>query len=142
MGIEENKSTVRRFMKAFEDGDLDTVVSLIDTKNFKIWSAGPMWFSGWHNFEEMLELTRTGTLVQFPEGIKFIMGKMTAEDNRVAAEIESDGKHWSGKTYHNFYHFLWEFNDQGKIVVFKEYLDTAMCGNLMGFDKPNLPPKT
>ena len=68
----------------------------------------------------------------FPEGITFTVIAMTAEGERVAVEAESYGKHVSGRTYINKYHFLFVFRD-GKLVHLKEYMDTEpvtdiLCG--------------
>lgn len=51
------------------------------------------------------------------------VSSMIAEGNRVAAEVESDGLHVSGKRYQNRYHFLFTIDD-GKITAVKEYMDT------------------
>lgn len=49
---------------------------------------------------------------------------ITAQGNRVAVEAESHAIHKpNGKTYNNFYHFLFEIED-GKITKMKEYCDT------------------
>ena len=65
-------------------------------------------------------------------GIKFKIISMTAEDNRVAVEAESDGLHVSGLRYQNLYHFLFIFKE-GKVLLLKEYMDTekvtdVLCG--------------
>ena len=57
---------------------------------------------------------------------------MTAEDDSVAVEAESEGMHVSGVMYQNFYHFLFIFKD-GKVLLLKEYMDTekvtdVLCG--------------
>lgn len=136
MSIEENKRKVREFMQSIQDKDLDKMMTLMHPECM-VWSAGSLWFSGWRPLAKMLEQTATGTLPQFPNGITFIMKDMTAEGDRVAAELESDGTHISGRHYHNYYHFLWRFKD-GKIIEFKEYLDTALAGEVVGVEKPNL----
>ncbi len=140
MGVEENKQNVRRFMEAMEEGDLDTVKTLVNLEEFQAWTAGDLPFSGQRGFDVMINQSVEMLYPHFPEGIKFIQKEMTAEGNRVAWELESDAKHWTGATYHNYYHFLWVFDDDGKIVLFKEYLDTAHAGDILGRDKPNLPP--
>ena len=48
---------------------------------------------------------------------------MTAENDRVAAEVESFGEHANGKRYNNQYHFLFVIAD-GRFSVVKEYNDT------------------
>jgi ketosteroid isomerase-like protein len=48
---------------------------------------------------------------------------LTAEGDRVAAEVESYGETTTGKIYNNLYHFLFEVRD-GKIQSVRGYLDT------------------
>jgi ketosteroid isomerase-like protein len=57
---------------------------------------------------------------------------MVGEGDKVAVEATSEGKHISGRTYTNQYHFLFEFRD-GKLLRLKEYMDTervtdVLCG--------------
>jgi hypothetical protein len=49
---------------------------------------------------------------------------VTAEGDRVAAEMKADGASALGKEYHNEYHDLLEVRD-GKMEAGGEYLDTA-----------------
>ena len=142
MSVEKNKESVRRFMQAFEEGDLDTVNELVDVKNLRVWTGGDLPFSGWRGFDEMMEQAVTMLYPQLPNGIKFIGKDIIAEGNKVAWELESDADHWSGQKYHNVYHFKWTFNDEGKIIEFKEYLDTAHAADILGRKTLNLPPET
>jgi ketosteroid isomerase-like protein len=64
-----------------------------------------------------------GILDAFPDGLRFRIRSMTAEDDRVAVEAESEGVHASGRPYRNQYHFLMVIRD-GKVRQLKEYLDT------------------
>lgn len=48
----------------------------------------------------------------------------TSEGKRVAVEARASTLLANGKTYENIYHFLYEV-DGGKIVVAREYCDTA-----------------
>ena len=66
----------------------------------------------------------------FPKGIHFTIKELTAEGDRVAIEAESRGEHVSGKTYANQYHFLMRLRD-GKIIEFKEYMDTEMVTDIL-----------
>ncbi len=62
--------------------------------------------------------------------LKFTVTSVMAEGNRVAAEVESDGLHFSGRRYENRYHFLFTIDDR-KIVGVKEYMDTLHLGWLI-----------
>jgi ketosteroid isomerase-like protein len=48
----------------------------------------------------------------------------TAEGDRVAVEAESSGRLVDGRPYENQYHFLLRFDVDGRVLEFKEYLDT------------------
>src|SRR5579864_2621086 len=52
-----------------------------------------------------------------------IARRVTAEQDRVAVEAESDADLVNGNHYHNHYHFLFVLRD-GKVVEAKEYMDT------------------
>lgn len=71
-------------------------------------------------------------LAMFPEGLNFTVHSIIAEGDRVAVEAESLGRHASGKTYNQKYHFLMHWRD-GQLVHLKEYMDTehvtdVLCG--------------
>ena len=70
-----------------------------------------------------------GKIVKGP--IKLTIKRMTAEDDRVAFEAESDAEVVNGKHYHNLYHFLAVVRD-GKIREMKEYHDTRYAAEVFG----------
>lgn len=57
------------------------------------------------------------------KGITFSIKSLTAEDNRVSAEVDGYGITNAGVVYDQNYHFLIEF-ENGKIKRLKEFLDT------------------
>lgn len=59
----------------------------------------------------------------FPQGLEMTVHSMTAQDNRVAVEVESAGRHHSGKAYNNRYVFLMIFEGD-RITEMREYLDS------------------
>ena len=59
----------------------------------------------------------------FIGGAKPTIHTVTAEDDRVAVELEVTGTMADGRVYTNVYHYLMWFKD-GKILRVKEYLDT------------------
>ncbi len=63
--------------------------------------------------------------------IKMTLKRMTAEEDRVAAEAESDGDVVNGKHYHNTYHFLVVVRG-GKVREVKEYTDTKYAADVFG----------
>lgn len=56
---------------------------------------------------------------------------ITAEDNRVLAEVRGANKTVDGEDYNNRYVFFMEF-DGGKIKTVREYLDTALVEKVLG----------
>jgi len=131
MSLEEkNKQLVLDFMEALSRGDVDAVINAY-AEDGKVWTSGTTLISGTKTKDEIREGT-AAIMDVFPEGITFTVIAMTAEGERVAVEAESYGKHVSGRTYTNKYHFLFVFRD-GKLVHLKEYMDTEpvtdiLCG--------------
>lgn len=119
--IEDNKALIRRFMAAFSAGDIAGVLGMLDDEA-TWWVAGSMPISGTYTKEAFAKLlggiseALTGPVVLTPHAF-------TAEGDRVAVETESLAHTRTGRTYNNFYHFLFELRG-GKILRVKEYLDT------------------
>lgn len=118
---ERNKQLVRRFFDALDRVDRAALEELY-APDFEVWTAGALPFSGTHPRAQALENVPV-VLSLFPEGLRFTLLAMTAEGERVAVEAESEGRHVSGRPYHNRYHFLIEIRD-GRIRRLKEYMDT------------------
>jgi ketosteroid isomerase-like protein len=58
-----------------------------------------------------------------PGGMRIMVHGVTAEGERVAVEVESEGVWRDGRRYHNQYHFLLTMRD-GLIFAVREYMDT------------------
>jgi ketosteroid isomerase-like protein len=71
-----------------------------------------------------------GILSAFPDGIKFNITGITAENERVAVEVSGEAIHASGKNYNNKYHFLLKIKN-GKILELKEYMDTQLAAKIL-----------
>jgi ketosteroid isomerase-like protein len=121
VGIEANKQLAREFIEALGRADTEWVLAHY-ADDMVMWTAGSLAISGTRTKAEIGPLM-DGILGAFPEGLRFTVKSLTAEEDRVAIEAESHGIHASGKTYRNDYHFLMRIRD-GQIVEFKEYLDT------------------
>jgi len=124
MSIEQNKKTVEQFLAKFSRKDLAGILSTM--------SDDCTWWIG--GKPELFALCGTKTKAQMGEllgqlippmknGLEMRLRAMTAEGDRVAAEVESYGELPDGKVYNNEYHFLFVVRD-GKIAQVKEYLDT------------------
>lgn len=124
MSIEQNKATVERFLEHFGRKDISAILDAM--------SDDCTWWIG--GKPELFPLAGTKTKAQFGEilrelvtpmenGLEMRLHAMTAEGDRVAAEVESYGVNPDGSVYNNEYHFLFIVRD-GKIRQAKEYLDT------------------
>lgn len=57
-----------------------------------------------------------------PYGMQQRVLGLTAEGDRVAVELEAEGKWHDGRTYRNRYHFLIQLRDE-KVSSIREYMD-------------------
>lgn len=119
--ITKNKELVRDFFAAFNAKDIPKAMEVF-SDDLDYWIIGSTQVSG-HKDKRLIQLGFKMILRQF-ETFQFITHEFTGEENRVAVTVESKGKHKNGKDYNNHYHFLYVFDDTGKISHVKEYLDT------------------
>ena len=131
---EDNKARVEAFFEALTKGDVEAFVEAY-ADDGHVWTAGNTLISGKRSKKEIREFAG-GIYDAFPKGLKFTIFAMTAEDDRVAVQAESQGVHISGKLYHNQYHFLFRYRD-GKLVELREYMDTEMVTDVLcGGERP------
>ncbi len=126
--VEANKQIARDFMDAMSSGEAERILALY-SDDVTIWTAGSLPFSGNHDRAAVAALCE-GLLGAFPDGLRFSIGAMTAEGERVAIEAEGLGTHASGNVYHQHYHFLLVIRD-GKIAQMKEYFDTELAREVL-----------
>ncbi len=126
--VEENKQIAREFFAALNHADSAALARLY-AEDAVLWTAGSLPFSGSFTKAQALEGMKA-VLSLFPDGLKFTIKGLTAEDERVAIEAESHGRHVSGKVYQNQYHFLMIVRD-GKVAAFKEYMDTMHANDVL-----------
>ena len=123
MSLEQNKRIAREFLAASAAHDGDRFESLL-TDAATYWVQGKRHlypYSGERTRAEICQYMRTPSI--FKDGLTQTIGAMTAEENRVAVEVEVTGKAPNGKIYNNTFHYLLMFRD-GKIERVKEYVDT------------------
>jgi ketosteroid isomerase-like protein len=123
MSPEQNKQAVREFLAASARHDADLLSSLM-TDDATYWVQGkPHLFSpaGHKTKKQIIDYFKTPSM--FKDGLVQSFGAFTAEDDRVAAEVEVTGITPNGKTYNNTYHYLFVFRGS-KIAGVREYLDT------------------
>jgi ketosteroid isomerase-like protein len=123
-----NKQIVNKFFEYLSAADADALLDLY-TDDIEVWTAGDLPLSGLHPRKELRGLIE-GISGAFPEGWSFTVKMLTAEDDRVAAQVEGTGKHIGGGVYQQKYHFLFWIRD-GKIARFDEYFDTKHASEVL-----------
>ena len=134
MSTEQNKQIVIDFFDKMSNGNVKGFVDLYN-EGGAVWTSGNTLISGTQKKAAIQEFAG-GIYDAFPEGLKFKIISMTAEDDRVAVEAESEGMHVSGVKYQNFYHFLFILKDS-KVLLLKEYMDTEKVTDILcGVQRP------
>ena len=126
--IEANKQLAVDFMDALSSGDPQRILAQY-TEDVTVWTAGDLPISGTHGRDEVVALCE-GLLGAFPEGLRFTVKTLTAEEDRVAIEADGLGTHVSGNIYDQRYHFLLRVRD-GKVSEMKEYFDTELARRVL-----------
>jgi len=124
---DQNKKITKEFFEALSNGS-DKYLDFYTDESI-IWTAGNNAMGGTRTKEEVVGFAQN-ILSAFPTGITFNIKGMTAEDERVAVEINGEAMHASGETYNNQYHFLLIIKD-GKILELKEYMDTQLAAKIL-----------
>jgi ketosteroid isomerase-like protein len=132
-----NKALARELFAAISRADVAKLDELY-ADDIVLWTAGALPFSGKRNKAQALEGMKMIDGM-FPSGIEFTIVAMTAEGDRVAIEATSKGMHVSGAAYENEYHFLMVVRD-GRIVQFKEYMDTLLAKEVLLQPPPATSP--
>jgi ketosteroid isomerase-like protein len=125
---ESNKAMVAAFFDAMNSGDVDFIVNAYAADGC-LQTMGETLISGVFS-RDQIAASAGGIFDVFPEGLTFQLLSMVAEGEKVAVEATSKGKHISGQTYSNNYHFLFEFRE-GKLMRLKEYLDTERVTDIL-----------
>lgn len=116
-----NKEIVLRWLTAMTSGDVKTAMGLF-ADDFRYYLSGSTQAAGWTDVQGFLNIARalSGVLAG-PLTMRF--GDVTAEDDRVLLEAESEAPLTSGGTYANTYVMAFKLRD-GKIAQLKEFTDT------------------
>jgi ketosteroid isomerase-like protein len=126
--IESNKAIARKFFDDMSNNHIDGIINAY-SDDVKLHTMGNTLISGVFT-KDQARIGATQILGAFPQGIKFVIHDLTAEEDRVAIQAESFAVHVSGKPYNNKYHFLMRLRD-GFITEFKEYMDTEMVTEVL-----------
>lgn len=125
MDTAANKNVVRRYFAAVNAGDLDTITALLDD-DVTFW-VPPSLPDGieFRGKAMVLKLfTESVALYDASAGLSVTIHSLTADEDRVAAELQIRGKAAaSGADYENWYHFLFRVKD-GRITSIREHLDS------------------
>ncbi len=115
------KELALTWFKALVSGDVETVGELV-APDFRYFLIGNMPASGWWDLQGFIESAQmfAGVLAG---PITMRIGDVTAEDDRVWIEAESQAALAGGGTYANTYVIALKVHD-GKIAEMKEFSDT------------------
>jgi uncharacterized protein len=114
-----NKEIARQFFAHFERGDVDAAVALF-SPTASYWIPTVRREYAMPEFREALHWIQS----RLKDGIRFEIGPIVAEGNRVCIMAESFATTTDGKSFNNLYHIFFEIKD-GKIAQAREYNDTA-----------------
>lgn len=128
--IERNKQRTIEFFDAMQRADANAIADTY-AEDGRVVTMGNTLISGSRGKEEIRAFAG-GVLESFPAGLVFTILNMTAEEDRVAVEATSEGRHVTGQQYKNHYHFLLTWQE-GELLELKEYMDTelvtaVLCG--------------
>jgi len=129
MSVEGNKALVLEFYRLMNERRFEEMWALF--------APDARWGGGRASTDEFAPIDRMKSIMVDPMpifvggGIAFTVHALTAEGDRVAAEVESYAPLVNGKVYNNHYHMLFEIRD-GKVAIVKEYADTAHGRDVFG----------
>jgi hypothetical protein len=90
------------------------------------WVPGQWELSGTYTKAQLMDAIET---LPYDGFLDFDIGELTAEDNRVAAEVRVRGKLKDGRRFDFWIHFLFTV-EAGKITSVKEYVDSQYTRQL------------
>ena len=125
--IKKNKEIAIKFFEALSSGS-EAYLDFYNDDSI-IWTAGNNAIGGTRTKKEIIDFAQD-ILAAFPTGITFNITGMTAENERVAVEVNGEAIHASGEAYNNKYHFLLTIKN-GKIIELKEYMDTQLAAKIL-----------
>ena len=125
MAASENKEIVRRYFDAVDRGDIATIESLFaDDVTFWVPPSLPDGIVFRGKPAVMRLFTESVGLYDLDAGLRVQIESLTADEDRVAAELRIFAKAAAGgKDYENWYHFLFRISD-GRIREIREHLDS------------------
>lgn len=117
-------------MKAFGKYDRDSLLSM-STAESVFWQMGhQLALSGRHSLHETIE-SLPQLYSRLPSGVDLQVLSMIEEGNKVAVEAESHGVLVDGAPYRNQHHNVLRFNQEGKVIEYRDYPDTLVLSELL-----------
>ena len=110
---------MRQFLELFSAGDIPGAISLF-REDATYWLPTTRETLGMDKLPEALKFVQS----RLDGPLRYEIGTMVAEPNKIAVQVEGFGKTVEGATYDNLYHVYFEL-EGGKIVRAREYNDTA-----------------
>jgi ketosteroid isomerase-like protein len=129
VSVDANKALVLEFYRLMNAREFDAMWALFSDD--ATWSGGRFDTSDAPGIDRMRAVIVDPMPIFERGGIDFTVHALTAEGDRVAAEVESHAPLVNGSTYNNHYHMLFEIRN-GRIRVVKEYADTAHAREVFG----------
>lgn len=126
-----NKALVRRFLTAAGRHEIDACMTMT-TSDATWWiaSRSPRANAGGTLQRAQIETLLRGMSRAVPAGLALEVRQLTAEDDRVAAEVLGRGLWRRGTPYENTYHFAFTIRDH-KIHSVHEYMDTLYLDDVL-----------
>ena len=125
MGTTDNKDVVRRYFATVNGGDMATITELLDERaSFWVPPSLPDGVEFRGKAMVLKLFTESVGLYDPDSGLSVEIRSLTADEDRVAAELIIRGKSAAdGGDYENWYHFLFRI-DGGRIIEIREHLDS------------------
>jgi ketosteroid isomerase-like protein len=117
----ENKALVLDWVDALSQGDVERIVAKYHAE--LVYTVIGDWPLAGTFGAEYMAANAKDVFVVFPEGLAFRTHKLAADGDWVALDMESRGRHVSGKLYNNRYTYWIQIRD-GKFLRLEEHLDT------------------
>ena len=112
----------RAFFRALETGD---VPDDILTDDMSVWTSGGSISKA--PFQGAMKLYAS----IFSDGPHYTVDSLTAQDDRVAAEVRSDGTLVNGETFHNDHVYVFRIRD-GRIAHMAEHMNELVTRDQIG----------
>src|SRR3981189_293707 len=133
--VEANKALVREFFQSWGESDFDHMLELVDPE-------GEWWTLAnrrTRTFKDVIARVKTVAEETTTGRMEFTLGSLTAEDDRIAAVLESHAYFADQGAYNNQYPFLFQVAEGVFALVWMSYAPALATGVLGGGGSPPPP---